>query len=110
MGHIFTCTPLAADVLLRCIVLLFLLCLGSLWSFVLVSTCSFVLGLMSLRPSWLLLIVAVASRHCSSWIVSWKEYGLSPKSEACCVAESNVNRPVTTRTRVSCSPPPASNP
>ena len=32
-------------------------CFGSLWSFVLVSTCSFVLGLMSPCPSLLLLLV-----------------------------------------------------
>ena len=74
VGHIFDVQPPSLlTCLLCCVVLLSLLCLGSLWSFVLVSTCSFVLGLMSLCPSLLLLIVAVASRHCSSWIVSWKE-------------------------------------
>ena len=56
-GHIFEVPPLAANVSLWCVVLLSLLCLGSLWSFVLVSTCSFVLGLMLLRLLLLLLIV-----------------------------------------------------
>ena len=43
-------------------------CRVRLWSFVLVSTCSFVLGLMSPRPSLLLLVVTV-----SCWLIMiWK--------------------------------------
>ena len=73
--------------------LLPLLCLGSLESLVLVSTCSFVHGLMSIRPLSLLLVIAVV--HCCIW--NLREWIYPKELKPLCCENYTSNRSTTTQ-------------